>query len=108
NLPARELGEKFDEVTRARTGKEWEDFIAEIGSEGVICHSSAEWLEHPQALESKIVADYDDPELGRFRGPGINARLSKTPGSVRSPRPKLDQHRGEITAELSSKTPPPP
>ena len=35
-----------------------------------------------EALESKIIADYDDPELGRFRGPGINTRLSATPGSV--------------------------
>ena len=41
-----------------------------------------------QALASQIIADYDDPELGRFRGPGINARLSATPGSVRRPRPR--------------------
>jgi crotonobetainyl-CoA:carnitine CoA-transferase CaiB-like acyl-CoA transferase len=54
----------------------------------VICHTSAEWLQHPQALESSIIADYDDPGLGRFRGPGINTRLSVTPGSVRRPRPK--------------------
>src|SRR4030095_14374795 len=28
-LPPKELGEKFAEITRTRTGKEWEDFIAE-------------------------------------------------------------------------------
>ncbi len=106
NLPPKELAAKFDEVMRTRTGKEWEDFIAEIGSEGVICHTSAEWLEHPQALESKIIADYEDPELGRFRGPGINARLSKTPGAVRSVRAKLDADRDEILRELADhKTP---
>src|SRR5262249_35362672 len=104
-LPPHELAQKFDEVMRTRTAKEWEDIIADIGSEGVICHSSAEWLEHPQALESKIVADYDDPELGRFRGPGINARLSATPGSVRAPRPKTDAHRAEILQELASRKP---
>ena len=101
-LPPKELAQKFDEVMRTRTAKEWEDIIAEIGSEGVICHTSAEWLKHPQALESKIIADYDDPELGRFRGPGINARLSATPGSVRTPRPKTDAHRAEILQELAS------
>jgi crotonobetainyl-CoA:carnitine CoA-transferase CaiB-like acyl-CoA transferase len=99
NLPPKELAAKFDDVMRTRTGKEWEDFIAEIGSEGVICHTSAEWLEHPQALESRIIADYEDPELGRFRGPGINTRLSKTPGAVRSPRAKVDAHREEILRE---------
>src|SRR5258706_1648864 len=100
NLPPAELAQKFDEVMRARTAKEWEDIIAEIGSEGVICHSSAEWLNHRQALESKIIADYDDPELGQFRGPGINARLSATPGSVRMSRPQTDEHRAEILQEL--------
>ena len=99
-LPPHELAQKFDEVMRTRTAREWEDIIAEIGSEGVICHSSAEWLNHRQALESKIVADYDDPELGPFRGPGINARLSAAPGSVRMSRPKTDAHRAEILQEL--------
>jgi len=104
-LPPSELAQKFDEVMRARTAKEWEDFIAEIGSEGVICHTSAEWLEHPQALESKIVADYVDSELGRVRGPGINVRLSKTPGAVRRPQARVDEHREEILQELNAFTP---
>ena len=102
-LPPNELAQKFDEAMRAHTAKEWEVIIADIGSEGVTCHTSAEWLEHPQALESKIIADYDDPELGRFRGPGINARLSATPGSVRAPRPKTDAHRAEILQELAQR-----
>jgi crotonobetainyl-CoA:carnitine CoA-transferase CaiB-like acyl-CoA transferase len=101
-LPPDQLARKFDEVMRTRTAQEWEDLIAEIGSEGVICHSSAEWLQHPQALQSQIIADYDDPELGRFRGPGINVRLSRTPGSVRSPRPRTDAHRSEILRELEA------
>jgi crotonobetainyl-CoA:carnitine CoA-transferase CaiB-like acyl-CoA transferase len=102
-LPPTELAQKFDEVMRTRTAKEWEDIVAEIGSEGVVCHSSSEWLLHRQALESKIVADYDDPELGRFRGPGINTRLSATPGSVRTPRAKTDAHRAQILQELTAR-----
>ncbi len=104
-LPAKELAQKFDEVMRTRTAKEWEDIVAEIGSEGVILHTSAEWLKHPQALESKIIADFEDPELGKFRGPGINSRLSLTSGSVRSPRPKTDAHRAEILKELAAAKP---
>ncbi len=107
-LPPKELAQKFDEVIRTRTAKEWEDIVAEIGSEGVICHSSAEWLQHPQALQSEIIADYDDPELGHFRGPGINARLSVTPGAVRTPRAKMDAHRTEILQELAARRSSPP
>lgn len=106
-LPPAELARKFDEVMRSRTAKEWEDIIAEIGSEAVICHTSAEWLEHPQALESAIIADYEDPQLGGFRGPGINARLSATPGAVRRPRPKTDADRAEILRELAAPGPSP-
>lgn len=104
-LPPQELAQKFDQVMRTHTAKEWEDRIAKIGSEGVICHTSAEWLKHPQALESQIVADYDDPELGRFRGPGINVRLSATPGAVRTGRPKLDAHRTQILKEAVRQRP---
>lgn len=103
-LAENDLLQKFDEVMLARPAKEWEDIIAEIGSEGVICHTGAEWLQHPQARASQIIADYEDPELGRFRGPGIGTRLSRTPGSVRRPRPKTDQHRDEILAELAAFT----
>ncbi len=101
-LPPKELAQKFDDIMLTQTAKAWEDAVAEIGSEGVVCHSSAEWLQHPQALQSKIIDDYDDPELGRFRGPGINARLSRTPGAVRRPRPKTDEHRADILKELSA------
>jgi crotonobetainyl-CoA:carnitine CoA-transferase CaiB-like acyl-CoA transferase len=102
-LPPQELAQKFDDVARTRTAQEWEDLIADIGSEGVICHSSAQWLQHPQALQSKIIDDYDDPQLGRFRGPGINTRLSATPGAVRRPRPRTDAQRVEILQELAAR-----
>ena len=102
-LSPEELGKRFDDIGRQRTAKEWEDYCAELGTEGVICHSSAEWLQHPQALESKIIADFDDPELGKFRGPGITPRLSETPGAIRSPRPRLDANRAEILQALSEK-----
>ena len=102
-----ELGKRFDEVFKKRTSMEWEAYNEAIGTEGGSCNSSAEWLKHPQALESKIVQDFDDPELGRFRGPGITPRLTGTPGVVRSPRPKLDAHREEILKELATRKPAP-
>ena len=40
-LPPNELAQKFDEVMRTRTARQWEDYIADIGSEGVVCHTSA-------------------------------------------------------------------
>ena len=96
-----ELGQRFAAVMRTRTTQEWEDFCAGIGTEAITCHTSAEWLAHPQALASGIIADFIDPELGPFRGPGINVRLSATPGAVRTARPQLDAQREEILKDLS-------
>jgi crotonobetainyl-CoA:carnitine CoA-transferase CaiB-like acyl-CoA transferase len=96
-----ELGRRFDEIFRTRTAAEWEIHNAELGTEGATCHTSAEWLEHPHALGSDIIADFDDPELGRFCGPGINVRLADTPGAVRKPRSLPDADRASVLQDLA-------
>ena len=102
-LSPQELGQRFSALFSQRTAMEWEAFCAEIGTECVTCNTSAEWLEHPQAIATGMIQEFTDPELGTFRGPGINSRLSETPGSIRSPRPKLDAHRSDILAELAAR-----
>ena len=88
-----------------RTAQEWEDLVAASGSEAVVCRTSQEWMDHPQARESKMVIQVDDPTYGKMLQPGINVRLSRTPGEVRGPAPLPDQHREEILSQLAS---PPP
>lgn len=101
-MTADEVRAKTEELFRSKTAQEWEDFVAEVGSECGRCNTPAEWLVHPHALESEIIVDTDDPELGKVRGPGINVRMSATPGSIRSPRHKLDADRDDILSELRS------
>jgi crotonobetainyl-CoA:carnitine CoA-transferase CaiB-like acyl-CoA transferase len=84
------------ELFKTRTAQEWEDLVARAGSEGAVCRTSAEWFEHPHARGSQMVMEIDDPQYGKMLQPGINVRLSKTPGAVRRPAPKPDQHRAEI------------
>ena len=92
--------QRIRELFLTRTAQEWEDLIAEAGSEGAVCRTSAEWFEHPHARASQMVVEVDDPTYGKMLQPGINARMSLTPGRVRGPAPTPDQHRGEILAEL--------
>lgn len=106
-LPPQELERKIDALFKTRTASEWEDFCATVGLEGIACITGKDWLHHPLAEETATVADFDDPELGRFRGFNINPRLSDTPGRVQGPRAKLDEHRAEILRELSSPRPAP-
>jgi crotonobetainyl-CoA:carnitine CoA-transferase CaiB-like acyl-CoA transferase len=55
-----------------------------------------------------MVIEVDDPVYGRMLQPGFNARLSRTPGAVRRPAPKPDQHRVEILSELETHPSPAP
>ena len=46
-------------------------------------------LEHTATRAMKV-------ELGDYRGAGIPAKLSRTPGSVRLPPPRIGEHSGEV------------
>ena len=67
---------------------------------------SAEWFEHAHARGSQMVIEVDDPQYGKMLQPGVNVRLSRTPGRVRGPAPKADQHRTEILTELEARQSP--
>jgi crotonobetainyl-CoA:carnitine CoA-transferase CaiB-like acyl-CoA transferase len=94
-----ELNKEFIALFKTRTAQEWEDLIAEAGSEATVCRTSEEWLAHPHARASEAIVEVEDPELGLTLQPGLNARMSTTPGAIR-PRPRLDADREDILAEL--------
>ncbi len=89
------------ELFRTRSAQEWEDLIAAAGSEGAVCRTSAEWFDHPHARASQMVVQVDDPQYGTMLQPGVNARMSLTPGGVQGPAPWPNQHRAQILAELT-------
>ncbi len=102
--PGPETQQRAEELFRTRDAAEWEAFAESVGTECAVCRTSAEWLANKHARASKIVIEVQDPKLGRLVQPGINVRMSATPGEIRSPAPAPDQHRAEILAAL----PPPP
>ncbi|MGQ4808322.1 CoA-transferase/lyase DddD [Candidatus Entotheonellaceae bacterium PAL068K] len=96
------------ELFKTRSAQDWEDLVAEAGSECAVCRTSAEWFDHPHARQSNMVIEVDDPVYGRMLQPGMNVRLSRTPGAVRRAAPTPDQHRAEILAELEARPGPAP
>jgi crotonobetainyl-CoA:carnitine CoA-transferase CaiB-like acyl-CoA transferase len=97
---ADELEAAEEALFRTRTAQEWEDLVAEAGSECTVCRTTEEWMAHPHARESLAIVDVDDPVLGKTSQPGIIARMSATPGAIRGPRPLLDADRAAILGEL--------
>lgn len=63
----------------------------------------AQILEDPHVIEREVLADYPDPEMGRFPMHPVVPRLSRTPGSIRTPAPRLGQHNEEVLTSIGIK-----
>ena len=50
----------------------------------------------PQVKQRNMVIEIDDPDFGKVRQIGIAAKLSDTPGQVRSLSPTFGQHTNAI------------
>jgi len=57
-------------------------------------------LEDPHVLARELVADYPDPDMESFPMHHVVPRLSGTPGSIRTPAPRLGEHNRSLLAGL--------
>ncbi|MCC7487253.1 MAG: CoA transferase [Burkholderiales bacterium] len=53
----------------------------------------------PHVLETELIADYPDADMGAFPMHHVVPRLSGTPGSIRTPAPRLGEHNRALLAE---------
>ena len=47
-----------------------------------------------------MIADYPDPEMDAYPMHHVVPRLGKTPGSIRTPAPKLGEHTRYVLRDL--------
>ncbi|MDH3641176.1 MAG: CoA transferase [Gammaproteobacteria bacterium] len=104
----KELTALLTKIFRTRPAVEWEALFAEHGIPGAMCRSTKEWLTHPQAVESDLLVTVEDPSLGPMRQPGIQVKLSETPGAIKGPAPEPDADRTEILQALAQHEAPRP
>jgi len=60
----------------------------------------AQIVEDPMVRERAVLVDLPDAEMGRLPMHNVAARLSRTPGRIRTPAPDLGQHNAEIYGGL--------
>ena len=58
-------------------------------------------IKDPHILERELLADYPDAEMGQFPMHHVVPRLLGTPGSIRTPAPRLGEHNRELLSELN-------
>ncbi|MDP1581695.1 MAG: CoA transferase [Candidatus Didemnitutus sp.] len=57
-------------------------------------------LADPHFIEREIIADYPDAETGQIPMHHVVPRLLDTPGSIRTPAPRLGEHNRPLLAEI--------
>jgi crotonobetainyl-CoA:carnitine CoA-transferase CaiB-like acyl-CoA transferase len=86
------LRQRLDPVVRQHS---LDPLIARLRSAGVPCgavRSIGETLADPQTIARAMVETVQDPTIGPLNLLGVPVKLSETPGSVRTPPPRLGEH----------------
>jgi crotonobetainyl-CoA:carnitine CoA-transferase CaiB-like acyl-CoA transferase len=103
----REFWELLLGKVRAKTAVEWlEAFDTNPNVWGEMYRNDAELLDHPQMLWNDMVAERDDPLLGKIRSPGPIAHLRATPANVGRPAPAPREHDAAVRSEAESQATP--
>jgi crotonobetainyl-CoA:carnitine CoA-transferase CaiB-like acyl-CoA transferase len=58
-----------------------------------------EAMADPQIVAREMVVETEHPSVGKFRTLGVPTKLSRTPGALRRPAPRLGEHTAEILRE---------
>lgn len=94
---ADELLPRLHEALKAKSAQDWE---AWFGGE-VPCAAArnvADMFDHPQVQAGDMMAEFDHPVAGRYRGFTRPIHFGRTPGPEPFAAPTLGQHTGQVLA----------
>jgi formyl-CoA transferase/CoA:oxalate CoA-transferase len=83
----------------ADTAASWTTRLREAGVPCGAVRSVGEALTDPQILARAMVEVVDHPTIGPLQVLGVPVKLSETPGSVRTPPPRLGEHTAQVLIE---------
>jgi formyl-CoA transferase/CoA:oxalate CoA-transferase len=82
----------LQEVFLTRTYEEWEAILLPAGVPMGAVNTLDAAVAHPQVTARGVIVESTHPVAGALKMVGPPVRLSETPGSVRSPAPRLGEH----------------
>jgi formyl-CoA transferase/CoA:oxalate CoA-transferase len=85
----------LQEVFLTRSFEAWEAVLLEVGVPVGAINTIDQLVEHPQVKARGSIVDMAHPRAGPVRVVGVPVRLSRTPGAVRTPSPRLGEHTAE-------------
>ncbi len=94
-----EMKEKLTAAFRTKTAQEWMDIMSQHDICAAPVRAMDEAAEDPHNLARNMVIEVDSP-MGKVKQAGIAAKLSDTPGKVRSTSPMLGRDTDQILRGL--------
>lgn len=85
----------LQQVFLTRSFEDWEQVLLAVGVPVGAINNIEQLINHPQVKARGSLVDMDHPRAGPVKLVGVPVRLSKTPGAVRSPSPRLGEHTAE-------------
>lgn len=95
-----EVRAALEQTLTQKTTAEWLRIFAEAGALCGPIQDFDQVFTDPQVLRNKMVEEFEHPRAGKVRVVGIPVKLSRTPGTVRTPPPAVGQHTDELLQEL--------
>jgi len=90
----------LQDVFSTKTYEEWESVLLAAGIPMGAINSIGQVVKHPQVADRGTLVEMNHPRAGKVKMVGAPVRLSKTPGSVRTPAPMLGEHTDEVLRDL--------
>lgn len=94
------FGHRLDSTLSKRPSDEWAELLLAANVPVAKVRHIDEMLFDAHALEEGLVADYDHPAVGRYRGLGVPIRMSATPLRADRPSPAFAAHTVDILTEV--------
>jgi crotonobetainyl-CoA:carnitine CoA-transferase CaiB-like acyl-CoA transferase len=94
---AGEIVPKVRAALLARTALEWEEIFGERVPCGAV-RPIEDMFDHPQVLAGEMVAWFEHPTVGRYRGLANPIKFTATPGPQPFAAPMLGQHTADVLA----------
>jgi crotonobetainyl-CoA:carnitine CoA-transferase CaiB-like acyl-CoA transferase len=102
-LHVEELDRIIGAFVAARTMEENVRFFEEAEVTIGPVNDIVRFMQDRHVHERALIAEYPDEDMGSFPMHAVPARLSETPGTIRSPAPRLGQHTRDVLAEAGLK-----
>lgn len=97
---AAELDQILGAFIATRTQQENVEFFGKAEVTVGPIYDISQIVEDPHVVERELVADYPDAEMGEYPMYHVVPRLAGTPGSIRTPAPRLGEHNRELLSKL--------